>query len=65
MLHFINFKKVYVNNPVLRIENFTIEPGIYWIKGANGSGKSTLLKSIGGFLSFNGDILLNTFYFNP
>lgn len=38
----------------------TIDPGIYWLKGANGSGKSTLLKAIGGLLSFEGQISLSS-----
>lgn len=59
MLQFNNFRKSYGYHPILQIENLTIEPGIYWIKGINGSGKSTLLKSIGGFIFFEGEILLN------
>ena len=59
MLQFNNFRKSYGYHPILQIESLTIEPGIYWIKGVNGSGKSTLLKSIGGFLFFEGEILLN------
>lgn len=59
MLHFLKFQKSYGSYLALDIENLSIEPGIYWIKGANGSGKSTLLKAIAGILSFKGDILLN------
>lgn len=59
MLYFNNFRKSYGQNLVLTIEDLTIDNGIYWIKGVNGSGKSTLLKSIGGFLFFNGDIILD------
>ncbi|CAM3648178.1 ABC transporter ATP-binding protein [Mucilaginibacter galii] len=59
MLHIVNFKKSYGNQPALSIPDFAIHAGIYWIKGVNGSGKSTLLKSIAGILAFNGDILLN------
>lgn len=59
MLQFQKFEKRYGNFPALRIDELTIKPGIYWIKGVNGSGKSTLLKSIAGILSFKGDILLN------
>lgn len=59
MLHFTKFTKSYGNQLVLDIEDFTIEPGVYWIKGVNGSGKSTLLKSIGGFLHFEGEISLD------
>lgn len=59
MLRFADFQKSYGNYPALSIPDFTIDAGIYWIKGVNGSGKSTLLKSIAGILAFNGDILLN------
>jgi ABC-2 type transport system ATP-binding protein len=59
MLNFQKFEKRYGNFPALKIDELTIQPGIYWIKGVNGSGKSTLLKSIAGILSFKGDILLN------
>jgi ABC-2 type transport system ATP-binding protein len=59
MLQFIKFKKLYGGFPALKIDELTISPGVYWIKGVNGSGKSTLLKSIAGILSFDGDILLD------
>ncbi len=59
MLQFDKFQKSYGYNPVLNIEDLTINSGIYWLKGTNGSGKSTLLKSIGGFLFYRGEILLN------
>jgi ABC-2 type transport system ATP-binding protein len=58
MLQFKGFKKSYGNYPALTINELTITPGIYWIKGVNGSGKSTLLKSIAGILAFDGDIVL-------
>jgi ABC-2 type transport system ATP-binding protein len=59
MLQFQKFEKRYGNFPALKIDELTILPGIYWIKGVNGSGKSTLLKSIAGILYFKGDIVLN------
>ena len=59
MLQFIKFQKSYGSFLALKLEDFSIEPGIYWITGANGSGKSTLLKTVAGILSFDGDILLN------
>jgi ABC-2 type transport system ATP-binding protein len=59
MLQFIKFKKLYGGFPALKVDELSIDSGIYWIKGVNGSGKSTLLKSIAGILSFEGDILLN------
>jgi ABC-2 type transport system ATP-binding protein len=59
MLQFKEFKKLYGGFPALKVDELSIDPGIYWIKGVNGSGKSTLLKSIAGILSFEGDILLD------
>ncbi|HWV71314.1 MAG TPA: ABC transporter ATP-binding protein [Pseudosphingobacterium sp.] len=59
MLHFKNFHKSYGSNTILQIDDFTITPGIYWLRGPNGSGKSTLLKSIGGLLFFDGELLLD------
>lgn len=59
MLQFQKFEKRYGNFAALKIDDLTISPGIYWIKGVNGSGKSTLLKSLAGILSFKGDVLLN------
>ncbi|RAJ26195.1 ABC transporter ATP-binding protein [Pedobacter cryoconitis] len=59
MLSFVNYQKSYNNFPALKIDDHTIDPGIYWIKGANGSGKSTLLKTIAGILDFKGDIILH------
>ncbi len=50
---------MYGGFPALKIDELSVNPGIYWVKGVNGSGKSTLLKSIAGILSFEGDILLN------
>lgn len=59
MLRFDQFQKSYGTNTVLDIERLKINSGIYWLKGKNGSGKSTLLKSIGGFLFYKGEILLD------
>jgi ABC-2 type transport system ATP-binding protein len=59
MLDFQQFKKLYAGYLVLEIDKMTIDPGIYWLKGANGSGKSTLLKAIAGLLSFEGQISLS------
>lgn len=59
MLQIKHFKKFYHHRLVLSISDFSIAPGIYWIKGANGSGKSTLLRSIAGILHFEGDIILH------
>ena len=65
MLSFVNYQKSYHNFPALKIDNYSIDPGIYWIKGANGSGKSTLLKTIAGILDFKGDIILKSPSGNP
>ncbi|MCA8830636.1 ABC transporter ATP-binding protein [Hymenobacter pini] len=59
MLAFYNFHKAYNGHTILRLDNFTIDSGVYWIRGHNGSGKSTFLQSVAGILSFEGDIALN------
>ena len=58
MLHFVKFRKTYGSYLALAIEDLTLAPGIYWVKGTNGSGKSTLLKAAAGILPFAGDIAL-------
>ncbi|TGE13886.1 ABC transporter ATP-binding protein [Hymenobacter elongatus] len=59
MLRIQHFQKSYNGHPVLHIDDFFIAPGIHWIRGSNGSGKSTFLKTVGGLISFEGDIVLN------
>ncbi|GAB3898768.1 ABC transporter ATP-binding protein [Spirosoma agri] len=59
MLQLKNFRKAYMGHVVLQIDNFTIIPGMYWVRGSNGSGKSTLLKALAGMTAFEGDIILN------
>jgi ABC-2 type transport system ATP-binding protein len=59
MLQFVQFRKSYGGYQALNIEDLTINPGIYWVKGQNGAGKSTLLKVVAGILPFDGDILIN------
>lgn len=58
MLHFVKFRKTYGSYLALAIEDLTLAPGIYWVKGVNGSGKSTLLKAAASILPFAGDIAL-------
>nr|WP_121273645.1 ABC transporter ATP-binding protein [Pedobacter schmidteae] len=59
MLTFNKFVKKYQDTKIIDIQELSLTPGIYWLKGANGSGKSTLLKSLAGILHFEGDVLLN------
>jgi ABC-2 type transport system ATP-binding protein len=59
MLQISNFIKSYNHHIVLQIDNFTIVPGVYWVRGINGSGKSTFLKVIAGLTSYDGTIVLN------
>jgi ABC-2 type transport system ATP-binding protein len=56
MLSFQNFSKSYSDQLVLSIDQLTLAPGVYWVRGENGSGKSTLFKSLAGILPFDGDI---------
>ena len=57
MLELKKVKKAYHSKPVLQIDSFTLEKGIYHLIGANGTGKTTLLKMIAGLLPFEGDIM--------
>jgi ABC-2 type transport system ATP-binding protein len=59
MLSIRNYSKSYSGTVILSIEDLSLVPGIYWIKGENGTGKSTLFKSIAGIIPFEGDIELN------
>ena len=56
MLVFSEYKKLYNNEPVIEIDNLSLDGGIYWILGDNGSGKSTLLKCIAGLIPYKGSI---------
>ncbi|RSK50199.1 ABC transporter ATP-binding protein [Hymenobacter rigui] len=59
MLEFHDFHKAYNGHTILRLPDFSIDSGIYWLRGHNGSGKSTFLQSVAGILSFEGDIVLD------
>ncbi|OUJ74790.1 ABC transporter ATP-binding protein [Hymenobacter crusticola] len=59
MLQVNAFRKSYNHHPILQIDDFTITPGVYWLRGVNGSGKSTFLKATAGLISYEGDIILN------
>ncbi len=64
MLEVKNVKKIYYSKQgavrALNNVNLTLGPGeIIGLFGENGAGKSTLLKSILGFLSYDGEILLD------
>lgn len=62
MIEFCGYSKSFGQEPVLQINNFCFERGIYWLRGKNGSGKSTLLKSMAALLSFDGDIIIHQKY---
>ncbi len=59
MLELQNLQKKYGAGWVINIPLYTLEGGIYWLKGANGSGKTTLLKMVAGLLPFDGEIRLH------
>lgn len=59
MLQLLQLKKSYGSHHIFGIDELTLLPGIYWLKGANGAGKSTLLKILAGLITFKGEVLLN------
>lgn len=62
MLQFEKVKKYYGTFLALDIPTFSLDHGLWWLKGENGSGKTTFLKLIAGLLPFNGDISINNKY---
>ncbi len=59
MLQLSQLKKLYGSHHIFSIDELTLSPGIYWLKGANGSGKSTLLKILAGLIPFKGEVLMD------
>ncbi|MCB0495981.1 MAG: ATP-binding cassette domain-containing protein [Cyclobacteriaceae bacterium] len=58
MLQLKHFSKSYGSTPILDIDDFQLEKGLYWLQGPNGTGKSTFFKCISGIISFEGDCVL-------
>lgn len=56
MISFKKFSKSYGGQLVLSIDQLTLSPGIYWLRGENGSGKTTLFKSLAGLIPYDGEI---------
>lgn len=59
MLQLSDIQKNFGLHHVFSIAELTLQPEIYWLKGANGAGKSTLLKILAGLIPFKGNVLLN------
>ncbi|RYG17360.1 MAG: ABC transporter ATP-binding protein [Chitinophagaceae bacterium] len=59
MLTLKNIHKKYGSNTILSFEEWSIDPGIFWIKGGNGTGKTTLFKIISGQTPFSGEVELH------
>lgn len=51
--------KKYGDQLIFSFEKWTLDHGIYWLKGGNGSGKTTLFKVIAGQTPFKGELFLN------
>lgn len=58
-LRLTNIQKTYGSYSVLKFEEFSLNKGVYWLKGGNGTGKTTLFKIISGITPFKGDAYLN------
>lgn len=59
MVELLNFSKKYNRRPVLDIDHWVFEKGLYLLKGINGSGKSTLLQSMAARIPFDGQVKIN------
>lgn len=51
--------KKYGNHTIFYFEKWSLDQGIYWVKGGNGTGKTTLFKVISGQTPFEGTLSLN------
>ena len=58
-LRLTNIQKTYGSYSVLEFEEFSLNNGLYWLKGGNGTGKTTLFKVISGQTPFEGNVYLN------
>ena len=58
MLRLGNIQKWYGSHHIFSIDQLTLDPGTYWLKGANGAGKSTFMKMLAGLIPFKGEILI-------
>jgi ABC-2 type transport system ATP-binding protein len=59
MLQLSDIRKSYGAHHVFSIDELTLPPGIYWLKGANGAGKSTLLGILAGLIPFKGNVSID------
>ncbi|WP_158622396.1 ATP-binding cassette domain-containing protein [Pedobacter sp. KBW06] len=54
-----DIEKKYGAHTILSFEKWSLDSGIYWIKGGNGTGKTTLFRVISGQTPFKGALSLN------
>lgn len=59
MVYLSQVEKYYDRKLILKIPEFNLENGIYWINGINGSGKTTFLKILAGIIPFDGNVAIN------
>ncbi len=56
MLVIKDFIKKYNEQLVLDIQELSVAPGIYWVKGYNGAGKTSFFRSISGIIPCKGSV---------